>query len=284
MYPTGQFTATLSTPEIVFALDHGWVHEIGEYATYRMRRIFYWFVEHFYALKQQYERDGDPLRRRLVKLLLNSLYGKFGQAGYEDRLIGTCDPARLEVQYGMIFPSKRRVTTYMAGGSVIQQMRTGEGYNSFVAIAAHVTAHARLYLWHLIELAGRPHVFYVDTDSLIVDKIGFDNLVDLVDPDRMGALKLEDGASSMEIRAPKDYTFGEHNVTKGIPLSASLLSPNSFEVETWPSLRSHIADGLTDTFHNRNVVKTLTYSVDWGELQPDGWVTPYHHGISSLLF
>jgi hypothetical protein len=284
VYPVGELRTTLTTPELLFALKRGWVREVHAFATYATRRLFYWYVTYFYDLKRSYERDGDRLRRQLVKLLLNSLYGKFGQAGYEDRLIGTCDPERLEVQYGMDAPSRQRFTIYVAGGSMIKQVRTGEGYNSFVGIAAHVTAYARMYLWLLIEQAGRHNVYYVDTDSLIVNQAGYDALANRIDPDRLGYLKVEETATSLEIRAPKDYDFGEHTVRKGVPLSASLLDRNTFKMETWPSMRSHLADGITDTFHNRDVTKTLTYAVDWGELQTDGWVTPYYRGLRPLLF
>jgi len=284
IYPIGELRTTLTTPELVYGLARGWVKEVHAYATYSTRRLFYWYVRYFYDLKEHYGQQGDRLRRYLVKLLLNSLYGKFGQAGYEDTLIGITDPMRLEVQYGMDVPSHQRFTLYIAGGSMIKQVRTGEGYNSFVGIAAHVTAYARMYLWKLIDLAGRSNVYYCDTDSLVVTQAGYDALASRIDPERLGYLKLEDRARSMEIRAPKDYDFGEHTVRKGVPLAASILDNNTFTMETWPSIRSHLADGLTDTFHNRDVTKTLTYRVDWGELQDDGWVTPYTRGIRPLLF
>jgi len=284
IYPVGELRTTLTTPELIYGLARGWVKEVHSYATYATRRLFYWYVRYFYDLKCHYGETGDRLRRTQVKLLLNSLYGKFGQSGYEDHLIGLCDPDRLEVQYGMDVPSRTRFTIYIAGGSMIKQTRTGEGYNSFVGIAAHVTAYARMYLWKLIDLAGRRNVYYCDTDSLIVNETGYDALSDRIDPGRLGYLKLEETAREMEIRAPKDYTFGEHTVRKGIPLAASLLAHNTFEMETWPSIRSHLADGLTDTFHNQDITKTLTYRVDWGELQADGWVTPYYRGLRPLLF
>jgi len=283
VYPVGQFSTVLCTPEIRVALDNGWIKEIGEFATYRMRRVFYWYVDHFYKLKVQYDQSGDTLHRSLVKLLLNSLYGKFGQMGYEDRIIGTCDPDDIQVEYGMRFPSRQRFTIYHAGGSVIESARTGEGFNSFVAVASHVTAYARLYLWGLIEQAGRDHVFYSDTDSLIVDRQGYDNLAGYLDPERLGYLKIEETANTLEIRAPKDYTLGTHTVRKGVPLKASILDRNAFAMETWPSLKTHLAEGQTDTFHNVDVIKHLSYSVDWGDIQPDGWVSPYFYGTSPLI-
>jgi hypothetical protein len=283
VYPVGQFATTLSSPELDFALDNGWIVRVGKTAVYRMRPVFRWYVKHFYDLKLQYEHDGDKLRRTLVKLLLNSLYGKFGQAGYEDRLIGTTDPGDVSVEYGVELPSRTRYTLYRAGGSVIKQYRTGNAFNSFVAIAAHVTAYARMYLWRLILIAGREHVYYVDTDSLIVDGDGYRNLAENIQQGVLGMLKVEEVADQIEIRAPKDYRMGEHVVRKGIPLDASLLDQNVYELETWPSMRTHIANGHVDTYYNRSVTKHLVYTVNWGNVQSNGRITPYEYGASPLF-
>jgi len=284
VYPVGELVTTLSTPEIVYALTRGWVKEIHAYATYRMRPLFHWYTEALYALKVRYGEENDALRRQLVKLLLNSLYGKFGQLGYEDRIIGTADPEVISVSHGYDRARRCNLTIYTAGGLVIEQTRTGEGYNSFVAIAAHVTAYARLYLWALIERAGRGNVYYCDTDSLVTNEAGYKALETGIDPVRLGFLKVEERGQSLEIRAPKDYDFAGHTVRKGIPSKAVETEAGTFDMETWPGLISHLAGGHIDTYHNTHVTKTLTYGVDWGELQADGWVTPYELGPRPLLF
>jgi hypothetical protein len=283
VYPIGQFAATLTTPELRYAYDRHWIVKVGEYATYRMRDIFAEYVDYFYALKLRYQATGDNLHRSLVKLLLNSLYGKFGQSGYEDRIIGTCEPDEWSVSYGYDATDRHPFTIYRGGGTIIQQNRCGEGFNSFVAIAAHVTAYGRMYLWNLICRAGKRNVYYVDTDSLIVNRAGYDALAPLVNPERLGYLKVEATATTLEIRSPKDYLFGQHLVRKGVPVEAEEVDTDTYSFETWPSMNSQLAAGHTDTYYNRNVTKHLTYDVDWGEPQDDGWIEPYYLGVSPLF-
>lgn len=282
VYPTGQFTTVLTTPELAYALQRGWIQKIDRYAVYRMAPIFESYVTYFYALKQQYGALGDTLRRNLVKLLLNALYGKFGQRGYTDRIIGTADPAKVEIIHGYNAHLKCPFTLYTAGGVVLESTQTGEGFNSLVAIAAHVTAYARLYLWSLIEAAGRGHVFYCDTDSLIVDGAGYSALEHVLDKDWLGWLKLEGTAKSLAIKAPKEYSFGDKVVRKGVSVDARDMGDDTFEMETWPGLLNQLVGGKTDTYYNRNVVKHLTYNVDWGVLGGDGWVTPFHFGVTEM--
>jgi hypothetical protein len=283
IYPVGTFRTTLCTPELYYAFKNGWIKRVNYMATYTMRPIFQWYVEAFYKLKVAYERDGDILHRKLVKLLLNSLYGKFGQRGYEDRVIGTCDPDEYSVSQGLDATNHLPLTIYRAGGSVIESRRLPEGYNSFVAISSHVTAYARVYLWKLIATAGQRHCYYCDTDSLIVDSTGALNLRHYFHQTAIGMLKDEGTSDTLEIRAPKDYTFDGHDTRKGIRDNALDLGDNVFEQEHWRSIKSHISHGQVSGFVNDYVTKHLAYDVDWGEKGPDGWITPYYRGVTPLF-
>jgi len=275
IYPVGRFECCLNTPELVYALERSWIRRIEEMAVYRMRPIFVAYVNELYRLKVKYSRENDKLRRQLIKLLLNSLYGKFGQRGFEDSLIGTCDPNVYEITYGRLLPERISYKLIKAGGMVIKSKRCGEGFNSFVAIASHVTAYARMYLWSLILQAGRENVYYTDTDSLICNEKGYHRVKHLLDNDVLGLLKTEGVADFLEIRAPKDYVFGEKVTRKGIPSSAKDLGENRFKVEIWPSLGGHLREGNVATFRNKVLIKELRYNVNWGELGQDGWVKPF---------
>lgn len=284
VYKCDPCTLSLTTPELLYALERDWILKVRDYAMYKMAPIFETYVDHFYALKVKYAQEGNLLRKKQVKLFLNSVYGKFGQHGYEDVLLGGCDPRLVEIREWIELQTGIVHTDYCLGGTKTTQCQKGEAFNSFVAIPAHVAAYGRLHLWALIERAGRGHVFYVDTDSLIVDRCGYDALAHLVDPDRLGYLKVEGVAGSLEIRARKAYTFGEKRVEKGITEKAEYLGNNTYRIELWPGLKAHLEAGQTDTYHNHIMVKHLTYSVDWGVVEWDGWIRLYKAGATPLLF
>lgn len=278
VYPVGTFWTALTSNELRYALARGWVREVGDWAYYSTRHIFKEFVSYFYSLKVEFEKEGETLRRQMAKGILNSLYGKFGQRGYEDKRIGDCEANLFRVEYAKDLDSNESFTRYLVGGSVIESRRSGESYNSFPAICAEVTANARLYLWRLIQRAGWENTYYCDTDSLIVNGEGLLNLIPLLHPHRLGALKVEEWGEHLLIRGPKDYIIGGKEVRKGIPSKAVEVRPNVFQVETWPGLVSHLGRGELDTFHNKVILKELSYEVNWGELGEDGRVGPYRRG------
>jgi len=274
IYPVGHLSLSLTTPELLYALERGWVKHVYRAALYKHADLFSGFVHYFYRMKQNATRDKDPIARLTAKLMLNSAYGKWGQLGREDRIIGTCDPKLLKVEYGYDMALGVRCTYTYVGGLVIESYETGEATYSFPAIAAHVTANARLYMWWLMLKAGRDNVYYTDTDSLFVSQEGYDRLQDVIDDAQLGALKLEDVGQKVVIHGPKDYTWDGKRTLKGIPAKATQLDPNTWAVMEWPSFQSHIKDSRTFGFHNVTVNKTLHRSVNWGILAEDGRVIP----------
>ncbi|GAJ21876.1 unnamed protein product, partial [marine sediment metagenome] len=130
------------------------------------------YVDKFYQLRQRFKSGGRSDYDEICKLLLNSLYGKFGQKAEVWEKIGEAsgEPDRIETCYlsGRNSPSSIR---YLLG-EIFECVGIEESFNSFPAIASHVTAYGRMYLYELMKQAGRENVFYCDTDSLIVNEAG----------------------------------------------------------------------------------------------------------------
>jgi len=275
VYPTGRFETVLTTPEIKYAIEKGQVVEVKEVCAYRHAKIFKGYVDYFYNLRVEATARGDGVARLMYKGLLNSAYGKWGQAGYSERVIGTCPSEEFRVEHGSCIPSGATYTHTYLGGIVTETTRSGEAYNSFVAIASHVTAYARMYLWSLICKAGRENVYYCDTDSIFVNKVGFDNVADELHATRLGALKLEGESDDVVLNAPKDYVWGGKATLKGISKSAIKVRSYEYLMELWPSLKGHISRQQVDSFYNIPIRKRLKRSVLWGVKQEGGRVKPF---------
>lgn len=274
VYPIGEFTTELTTPELSLALKRKWIKEIHSYARYSMRPLFTEYVDFFYGLKLQYEKEDNRLWRTICKLFLNSLYGKFGQRGYVDKIIGEAKPGEHTVSYGFNTVTKERYMIRQIGKNVMYSAQSGEGYNSFCAVASHVTAYARIFLYELVQLAKRENCFYCDTDSLIVNQEGFNNLEQLIHPTKLGALKIEGVAGEIEIIAPKHYRFGEKIVRKGIRKNAAQVGKNTFVQEVWPGLNTILKNG-GESYFTYKQQKTLNPRITSGNIDTLGFVTPF---------
>lgn len=257
LFPVGRFTTTLTTPELVYAIAHDHVKRVEQCAVYSAAPLFADFVNEFYARRLAAKRRGDAVYAYFYKILMNSLYGKFGQRTQRSSIIGSCGAEEFQLERDIT--DARAVTEWRAFGAVIRFDRgKQEAYNSFPAISAHVTAHGRMLLWTYIVIAGLDNVYYCDTDSLIVNNQGAANLADFVDNERLGALKVEQTADTAYFYAPKDYIFGDVVKRKGVRKSAvSLNNDNEFVQEQWERIRTALRKQDRDDYVIRQQTKRL---------------------------
>ena len=273
-YPVGEFWTTLTTPELKLVIDRGWLRDVGAMSWYRKAPLFAEYVNEFTDLRHSYDAEGREGFSKICKLLVNGLYGKFGQRGMKQEIIGKCDPSImkretiLDAEHNLIFDQ-----VYLAG-TIFKESRHGEAFHSFPAIAAHVTAEARIYLFALAQKVPKDHVFYMDTDSLLVDEQGYLALADLMDPSHIGMLKVETTSPWLEINAPKDYKMQDRIKTKGIKLDAEILADGRFRQTHWTKLNGLIRDGTLEGYTTRTVEKEQKRIIYSGRVQNFGWVAP----------
>lgn len=276
-FPTGRFDACITTPEILWILEHGAIERVGEVVLYDQAYAFTDFVTDLYNCRLEAEKHGDTAQSHFFKMLLNSFYGKWAQRGMNwEKIADTKDLATerwVEICY-----ETQEVTAYRQFGGIIQQKSThGESTNSHPAIASHITAYARMTLWLMIERAGPENVLYVDTDSLLVTHVGLERLTDLIKLADLGALKVEGVYNHVEIYGCKDYVFGTKTKIKGIRKKAALIAPGVYEQERWSSLRGMLRDASLNRPTTRMVRKYLRRQYDKGTVLESGRIVPLHY-------
>lgn len=281
VFPVGEFETTLATPELRHALDHGYVKTITHIALYQSAPIFWEYVHELYGLRLAAVRDGNKVLAWQCKKLLQSLYGKFGQRGRVYETVTETPDGAIGV-WTEIDAETGEVRNLRQFGGLIQEQKTeGESRDSHPAIAAHVTAYGRMALWGWMQRAGRSHVLYIDTDSLLVDAVGAENLASAVDPDALGQLKIEGVFASGHLYGLKDYRFGETVRTKGVRANAHWIDANTVEQEHWSTLIGLLRKGDLSAPIVERRTKHLRRVYTKGCVQSDGSIRPLRLPIES---
>lgn len=275
IFPVGRFWTVLTTPELLYGLWQGHIEQVETAVFYEQEDLFSHYVDKLYKLRLDFKSAGVEVYEQICKLLLNSLYGKFGQKAELWKKIGEApnEIDRIEILYirGKNEPYKLR---YLLG-EVWESYAFEETYNSFPAIAAHVTAYGRMYLWRLMQQAGSGNYVYCDTDSLIVNDIGLKNLENRLDETKLGSLKIEEVTENLIIRGLKDYSFGTKTVIKGISKNAIKISDNVFSQELWPSFEGLLRSKAKDGYTVKQQTKILTREYTKGIVNNEGIVRPF---------
>ena len=281
IFPIGSFVANLTTPELEQAFKRGHVRKILWAAAYDKAILFRDYVKTLYRLRKGYDREGNRIFSQMVKYLMNSLYGKFGQHSEQWVKVGDCptEPDGAETVFDLDSGQWRK--EIRIAGESWHVLGRSDSYHTFTAISAHITAASRMYLWQLIESAGRCNVFYCDTDSLIVNASGRKRLTKWIDPDKLGMLKVEYRTRKLNIQSPKSYSTDRETHCKGIKPDAVLLAKDVFRQMQWQGLTGAITSGNTDKVilvpivkHNKNLYRK-------GVVHPSGSVAPFRLDVSA---
>jgi hypothetical protein len=204
LFPVGKFMSVLATPEIQKGMELGVIEKFGRVEIYQGEKIFSEYIDFFYNLRLKFKSENNPLEK-LVKLFLNSLYGKFGARVDKWHKISIEEFQEIVPTFDLtawIMEEWKLPKILVDGINIVPKIRyignelqySGdfeEDSNSFPAIAAHVTSYAHLILWSALEYCQNSKTcsaFYCDTDSVFTDG---DLPSEIVDDKQLGKFKIE---------------------------------------------------------------------------------------------
>lgn len=273
-FPVGRFATYLPPSELEEAVLRGHVLKCDVVYYYEVDYIFTDYVDHFWELRKKYKEAGDRVKEQFAKLMLNSLYGKFAQHEKPMVTLGYDLYPRYEAMPLVDLRYNKIGTIYFAGNVVFAQYKDEKAWrNAAIYISAAITSHSRKILWSLIETAGLENVVYVDTDSLFVNKEGYDRLQPFIGND-LGQLKLEGVYEWVEVRAPKDYSTPDRVKIKGINKNCIEESENKFICPQFLKIKSSLHHGVGGAVLVLNQEKVLTRLVKKRVLLEGGKTEP----------
>ena len=284
IFPIGNIKQAITNPEIKYILENpnsGTIISINKYIEYDAANIFKTYVDFFYKIKTESKNNAI---KTMAKLFLNSCYGKFGQR--------TGSTQTLITDINLI----KEITSYMKFSNTLEHREPGHKYlnlggfiydigkrttlskNSIPIIASAVTSYSRILLYNLINIANKNNVLYCDTDSLFVNKKGYNNLKksNKIDTKKLGKLKLEE-IGNCQIFGAKDYIFNKTIKLKGIKHDAEKLNDGSYKQYQFQTKNTKYARGTPDGIVIvAPIIKHLSREYNKGIVDKDGVIHPYY--------
>lgn len=277
VYCLGRFRTTLAGPELRAAIERDDVLCVRNWACYDLAPIFVDYVDDFFALRHKYRADGNAVFELLCKLMLNSLYGKFGQQSYKWKQI-ECEEILAEWSTWPVHDlvNNRFLLRRAIGPYVFESSERGEHPQSFVAIAAYVTAYAREYMRWIRDICGEQQVFYQGSDSLVITPYALDKLDanGLLHPTQLGKMKIINSCSESWFRGPNNYQLGDDETIAGLKADAELLEPGKWSQTCFENAASQVHRRPTNTVRSWETIFTSRqrkYACGGGE---SGWLQP----------
>jgi hypothetical protein len=197
-FPVGRITAVWSNEELTVAENMGCrIQKIYKAVYFRTAPILREFVSKLYKLK----KEASEPTRTIAKYLLNSFYGKFGQA-----------PVKRVYTTEYEAPPKSWPIVHPDGSSsgFAYHERTSRAAYLLPHISAAVTSKARLHLLSRLN----SNIYYCDTDSVFT--------TDIIQTDKeIGGWSLV-GEGECRFWQPKLYKFKGEWKAKGLDRKQSI--------------------------------------------------------------
>jgi hypothetical protein len=203
--PLGTWTDMIFSEEMFNAIKFGYKFEILSGYKFDKEYIFNDYVSDLYEIKQSHSKD-DPMYL-ISKLLLNSLYGKFGMDYRlfthnfidDNELYDYIDNYTIE----NIIPldNNKSLVSYLDDNKYKNILLSKDSKNNIsIGIASAITAYARI---HMTQFKNNPKfdLYYTDTDSIDINK----PLPDKYIGKELGLMKLEYNFNEATFLAPKVY-------------------------------------------------------------------------------
>lgn len=190
-----------NTAHSVEIIEVFYFHELSDFSEY---------INHFYSIRMNAKASGDKANDLFAKLLMNSLYGKFGSnpENYTQNIIVPKEKLLELSDYDSLYKNGGELGPWILGERDLEsdEMRF---YN--VATAASITGFVRAYLWQAIVKTGLDNILYCDTDSIATISTG-----DELDTGKaLGQWKFEGDFDKAGIGGKKLYIFRGKKDAKG---------------------------------------------------------------------
>ena len=203
--PVGNFSAWLTSADIQFAMKLGYKFKMHKGYTFKAGKIFSNYVETIYDLRLEAKANEDKAKDVVCKLLLNSLYGRFGMSPFLTKY-HIVEPGN----YNGLLPEDIIQLGANELVSFPQAMnRDSITLNISLPVSAFVTSYARREIYFYKQLAGKD-LLYSDTDSIFTTKPIPNKYIG----NKLGQMKLEYVAQDAVFLAPKVYGVSIDGVTK----------------------------------------------------------------------
>lgn len=245
IYPSKEFTGIYWSELLKKSREYGYKIEIlGGYQFEKGENIFKDFILNLYDKRLEAKKENKSSFHLIYKLILNSLYGRFGmkqllsrvefieekdlQETYLKKRFSFIEKIndKYLIKYNLNSYSNSNLINYINNlhekeevhkMNYLANLIKQRGVPSSVPISAAITAYAQMELMNFKNIKGNK-LLYSDTDSLLMEKPLPDNLISET---KLGKLKLEYILKEAIFISPKFYALktveGEEIVkTKGI--------------------------------------------------------------------
>jgi hypothetical protein len=224
-WPTGRIEGWYWQPELDLAVEYGAKVTALEQYVYETAPVLRTWAEWIIDVVEKGGGHSDTapaftaIQQMAVKHWGRALIGKFGAQVPNWKPYAWFTDTDLELCRSVVDGRVGEMLT--VGGRALRSEEKCYADNAFPALMSRVVSECRMRLWRLMCAAGLEHVYYVDTDSLFLDRDGSQRLRSYVKRGKGWGVRVKTRHREVTILGPRQLITARDGLrVSGLPKTA----------------------------------------------------------------
>lgn len=243
VWPVGTFNGCYWDNEIDLAITNGASVTIHEAWVYDKASALHDFCKWVLELIDERNTSVEPIVKLMLKHWSRALIGRFGARWPQWANAGTVSDPHVRRWQDLNGDTGERTEWFQLGHRMMTSTEVRDAPDCMPQIMSYVVAACRVRLWNAAKVAGFEHVMYLDTDSIITDRVGTERLRNTP----VDGLRIKRAFRSLEVLGPRQYIADGAVRAAGLPRNATKVGKRSFIADTWRTLDTSLRHGEHDS-------------------------------------
>jgi hypothetical protein len=239
LWPTGELEGWYWQPELDLAIEYGAEVTALEQYVYETAPVLRTWAE--WIIASQSDPGLSTIQQMAVKHWGRALIGKFGAQVPNWKPYAWFTDTDLELCRSVVDGRVGEMLT--VGGRALRSEEKCYADNAFPALMSRVVSECRMRLWRLMCAAGLEHVYYVDTDSLFLDRDGSQRLRSYVKRGKGWGVRVKTRHREVTILGPRQLITARDGLrVSGLPKTA-VRGDDGYAADVTESFRGGASSG-----------------------------------------
>lgn len=276
IWPTGKFTTTLWTPELVELVRTGAIVSIRKGFLYQTAPLLSEWAEWVLNCLRQPDAVVPAWMKVVIKRWGNTLVGRFGMRYPQWELIGRSGRSDAFAIPLWDIDTDETHTLMQAGYQMFEQSGVTEPRHCAPMVTGYVMSTMRAILWRLMARIPREALLYVDTDSVLTTDAWRSKMEIIAAHPEFQGLRLKRSWDGFAIYGPRQIVTGDEVRFSGLPKTAERVGRHTFEGEITESLEQALGHNALDRVRMSRK-RWDVQGKDTRRIGPSvGWTEPLH--------
>jgi len=275
IWPTGTFVTTLWDPEIRVLLGNGAAFRVRRAWLYKREPALKGWAEWILSSLHDPSDQVDPWQKLILKHWSRALIGRFGMRYRGWEKFGDAPDSRVYISDLINSDDGSKRELMQIGRDLFTSGDLKEIDDGCPQVTGYIMSEARAKLWRTAQRIGADHVFYMDTDSLLVDADGHKAIQDAAGAGDFDGLRSKLRVHSVHIYGPRSIILEKRPSVSGLPKSSAQLSAQTWTGDVWRGAMESVRQNEPDRVRISSTVFRLRYNDHRRAFNSDGTTLAY---------